>query len=177
MLWNQDIKSKMSSGNEETVHITFQERMDKITHYETFLNEKLKKDLFTVQENRDKVWEEQAEYLKLKTVIERIQGSDNVKEEGLKAKVDLGSNFYAQAHVSDPSMIFLDIGLGFFIELTLAECLDAIDVKVKSLNGKAENLTFTANQIKAQIRIVMEGLRELSLVTPHDRQSLRDIWS
>ena len=63
-----------------------QERMEKMTRYETFLNEKLKKDLFTVMQERDGVYEEEAEYLKLKTVIERISASPSM-EDGLKAKV------------------------------------------------------------------------------------------
>ena len=63
-----------------------EERMEKMTRYETFLNEKLKKDLFAVMKERDSVWEEEAEYLKLKTVIERISASPSI-EDGLKAKV------------------------------------------------------------------------------------------
>ena len=62
------------------------ERMEKITRYETFLNERLKKDLMTVMQERDKIWEEEAEYLKLKTVIERISAAPSTQD-GLKAKV------------------------------------------------------------------------------------------
>jgi len=154
-----------------------QERVEKITRYETFLNERLKKDLFTVQGERDKIWEEQAEYLKLKTVLERISASDSVKEQGLKAQVDLGCNFYAQARVDDASMVFLDVGMGFHAQLTVPEALKAIDVKVGHLVSKAEALTQQANNIKAQIRIVMEGLRELSSIDSEDKQQYRDVWS
>ena len=70
-----------------TAYALYEERMEKITRYETFLNETLKKDLFSVMEARDRVYEEQAEYLKLKTVIEKISASPSVKD-GLKAKVN-----------------------------------------------------------------------------------------
>ena len=40
----------------------------------------------TVMEERDKIWEEEAEYLKLKTVIERISAAPSTQD-GLKAKV------------------------------------------------------------------------------------------
>ena len=70
-----------------TARALYEERMEKITRYETFLNETLKKDLFSVMEARDRVYEEQAEYLKLKTVIEKISASPSVMD-GLKAKVN-----------------------------------------------------------------------------------------
>merc|ERR1712168_1413263 len=152
------------------------ERSEKITRFEAFLNERLKKDLMTVVEERDKIWEEEAEYLKLKTVIERISAAPSAQD-GLKAKVDLGCNFYAQARVEDASMIFVDVGLGFHVQLTLAEALSAIDVKTKHLHDKADKLTLQANNIKAQIRIVMEGIRELSNIDAEERTKYRDVWT
>jgi len=164
------------AASDPTARALYEERMEKITRYENFLNETLKKDLFSVMEARDRVYEEQAEYLKLKTVIEKISASPSVKD-GLKAKVDLGCNFYAQALVDDPSMIFLDVGLGFHVQLTLPEALTTIDVKTKHLNEKAERLTESANKIKAQIRIVMEGIRELSNIEAEERKKFRDVWA
>ena len=75
------------AASDPTARGLYEERMEKITRYETFLNETLKKDLFSVMEARDRVYEEQAEYLKLKTVIEKISASPSVKD-GLKAKVN-----------------------------------------------------------------------------------------
>ena len=46
--------------------------------------------------------------------------------EPLKARVDLGCNFYAQAKVPDPTKIFLAIGLGFHLEFTLDEAIKVI---------------------------------------------------
>ena len=95
----------------------------------------------------------------------------------ISAQVDLGCNFYAQARVEDASMIFLDVGLGFHVQLTLTEALSAIDVKTKHLHDKADKLTQQANKIKAQIRIVMEGLRELSNIEAEERAKYRDVWA
>ena len=74
-------------------------------------------------------------------------------------------------------MIFLDVGLGFHVQLTLPEALTTIDVKTKHLNEKAERLTESANKIKAQIRIVMEGIRELSNIEDEERKKFRDVWA
>ena len=84
----------------------------KVDKFEDFLNERLKPDLKSVLEQRDKIYEEIAEYLALKNTISAIQRSDLKKGQSLKAKVDLGANFYVQAEVEDPSRIVLG---GFYI--------------------------------------------------------------
>ena len=56
------------AASDPTARALYEERMEKITRYENFLNETLKKDLFSAMEARDRVYEEQAEYLKLKTI-------------------------------------------------------------------------------------------------------------
>ena len=55
--------------------------------------------------------------------------------EPLKTKVDLGCNFYCQARVPDPTKIFVSVGLGFFVELTLDEALEFISKKDCELGG------------------------------------------
>ncbi len=48
----------------------------------------------------------------------------------MKTKVDLGCNFYCQANIEDPSRIFVEIGLGFYLELTLDEAEKFVNTKV-----------------------------------------------
>nr|KAG5708449.1 hypothetical protein BaRGS_026176 [Batillaria attramentaria] len=70
----------------------------KIYAYETFLNERLREDLRKILESRDKIYGQIAEYLQLKTVIEKLK-EDGADKKQLKTKVDLGCNFYVQANV------------------------------------------------------------------------------
>lgn len=149
----------------------------KVVQYETFLNERLKEDLRKILEQRDEIYKQTAEYLQLKTVIETIKETDYTKEE-LKTKVDLGCNFYVQAKVPDTSRIYVNIGFGFFVEFTHEEALKFIKKKTDSLNEKAENLTKDAVTVKAHIKIVLEGLRELqNLPREPDKKPYRDILS
>ncbi|KAI4873398.1 hypothetical protein NFI96_012312 [Prochilodus magdalenae] len=103
---------------------------DKVLQYESFINDVLKRDLQKVLEQRDGVYEKIAEYLQLKNTIKSIQETDS-KE--LKTDVDLGCNFYVQAHVPDTSKIFVAVGYGFFVELTLSEALTFIEKKTSQL--------------------------------------------
>ncbi|MBN3323588.1 UXT protein, partial [Atractosteus spatula] len=127
---------------------------EKVSAYETFINEVLKRDLQTVLEQRDEIYEKIAQYLQLKNVIESLQESGS-KE--LKTDVDLGCNFYVQAHVEDSSKIFVAVGFGFFVEFTLPEALKFIERKTSQLTEHSDKLTKDSAKIKANIRMVLES--------------------
>ncbi|KAJ7550897.1 hypothetical protein O6H91_07G123500 [Diphasiastrum complanatum] len=79
--------------------------------------------------------------------------------------VNLGSEVYCQAEVPDTSHIYVDIGLGFHVEFTWSEALQFISVKEKMLTRQAEVHTRQIADIKAQIKLVGEGIRELMNLT------------
>lgn len=130
----------------------------KVLEYEQFINDVLKKDLQNVLEQRDEVYQKISQYLQLKNIIERLQESEG---EELKTQVDLGCNFYVQAKVPETSKIFVAVGYGFFVELTLPEAIRFIEKKTKQLTEYSEKLTKDSAKIKANVRMVLEGLREL----------------
>ncbi|KAM4697188.1 protein UXT [Rhinophrynus dorsalis] len=135
-----------------------EERKEKVLRYEAFVTDTLHRDLRRVLENRDAVYEKISQYLHLKNVIEKLQ---ELPPETLHTQVDLGCNFYVNAEVPDSSRIFVALGFGFFAELTLAEAVKFIEKKNKMLTEISENLSRDAANIKAHIRLVLEGLREL----------------
>jgi prefoldin alpha subunit len=145
----------------------------KVFEYEKFVNEKLKEDLRSILEQRDKTYQQIAEYLQLKTSIEKIK---EVKlTEGLKTKVDLGCNFYVQANVPDSLRIFVFIGFGFFLEMTHDEALKFIGKRTNLLNVHVEKLTDDAAKVKANIRLVLEGLRELQHISNEQETPKREM--
>ncbi len=68
----------------------------------------------------------------------------------------------------------MEVGLGFFLELTLDEASAHADKKVKELESRAEALSEQACQIKANIKLVLEGLRELQGIAAEDLVAQRD---
>uniref|UniRef100_A0A8C1WSI1 Protein UXT n=1 Tax=Cyprinus carpio TaxID=7962 RepID=A0A8C1WSI1_CYPCA len=140
----------------------------KVLQYETFINEVLRRDLQKVLEERDAVYEKIAQYLQLKNTIKSIQETDS-KE--LKTDVDLGCNFHVQAHVPDASKIYVAVGLDSLSNST-SEALKFIEKKTNQLTEYTEVLTKDAAKIKANIRMVLEGLRELQGLKdlPEDRR-------
>lgn len=134
----------------------------KILEFEKFVNEKLRGDLKIVLEEQDAVFSEMAEYLQVKETIEKLTAANSNGEiKKFQTKVDLGCNFYANAIVDDPSKVFISIGFGFFLQMSFEEAVKFIDKKVKILNQNAEDLGQKACEIKANIKFVLEGLKEM----------------
>ncbi|XP_041345220.1 protein UXT isoform X4 [Pyrgilauda ruficollis] len=109
---------------------------EKAQRYEAFVSDVLQRDLRRVQEQRDAVFEQQAQ-------------------------VDLGCNFFVSAEVPDPRRVFVALGFGFFAELTLPEALRHLERRLSLLQRLSDSLTRDGAKIRAHIRLVLEGLREL----------------
>lgn len=147
----------------------------KVLKFEQFLNEQLKPDLEHCLKRRDLIYQESADYLSLRNSIEAIQKAELPEGKPLKTKVDLGCNFYAQAKVTQPQKVFVDIGFGFFLEMTHQEATDFIEKKRQFLDQKADALTEESTKLKANIKIVLEGLREIQGLSSEDlRPSVYD---
>uniref|UniRef100_A0A3Q1FS24 Protein UXT n=1 Tax=Acanthochromis polyacanthus TaxID=80966 RepID=A0A3Q1FS24_9TELE len=145
----------------------------KVVQYENFINEVLKRDLQKVLEQRDIVYEKISQYLQLKNTIQSLQEAESQR---LKTDVDLGCNFYVQAEVDDSSRIFVAVGFGFFVEMTHDEALRFIDKKTSQLTAFTEQLTKHSAKIKANIRMVLEGLRELQGLSDVPESRTTDVF-
>ncbi|KAG6543373.1 hypothetical protein Mapa_015287 [Marchantia paleacea] len=142
---------------------------DKIAKYESFVDTRLKPDLVSAMAARDKVMDRQRVFTDLAKNIRMLQ------ENGLKkmrTMVNLGSEVYVQAEVPDTSSIFVDVGLGFHVEFKLDEALEFCGNKLTSLNKEVEEHTRQIASIKAQIKLVVEGIREL-MNLPEERRTTR----
>ena len=149
---------------------------EKVRRYEEFVNDKLRKDLQTVRTNQEEVNTRIAEYLQLKSVIENIKSSEGSRSgKELKTQVDLGCNFYCQARITDPSKILVSVGYGFYVEFTLDEALRFVEKKCSQLTMYSEKLGQDSAKIKANIKLVLEGLRELQDLGRMKKEP-RPIW-
>ncbi|CAH9131649.1 unnamed protein product [Cuscuta epithymum] len=133
-------------------------KQHKVRQYEEFVDKRLKPDLVRAIAERDKVFDQQKTFSDLKRNIENLEKNSVTS---LRTLVNLGSEVYMQADVPDTRHIFVDVGLGFHVEFTWSEALDFISVREKKLAGQIEEYTRLIAAIKAQIKLVCEGIREL----------------
>ncbi|XP_034688553.1 protein UXT homolog [Vitis riparia] len=137
----------------------------KVQRFEEFVDRRLKPDLVHAIAERDKVFEQQEVFSNLRRNIENLEKNSVTS---LQTMVNLGSEVYMQAEVPDTQRIFVDIGLGFHVEFTWSEALKYISIKEESLANQIQEYTRLIASIKAQIKIVCEGIREL-LQLPAER--------
>ncbi|TQD87382.1 hypothetical protein C1H46_027043 [Malus baccata] len=165
-------KKQASSANPGLMDIS---RQNKIQKFEDFVDQRLKPDLVRAIAQRSD----------LRKNIENLEKNSVTS---LRTLVNLGSEVYMQADVidgfkpvlcygcgmglihrifflrvcrPDTRRIFVDIGLGFHVEFTWSEALNYISQREETLARQVEECTNLIASIKARIKLVCEGIREL----------------
>lgn len=140
----------------------------KILQFETFVNDVLKADLAKLDEKLDAKNADVAEFLQLKSVITTFQNT-NIEKTGFKTKVDIGNNFFIQAHIPDASKILLDVGLGHYIEFDLNEALIVINIRIKLLERQIAHLQKMIARTNAHIKLTLIVIRDLQGIKEYDQ--------
>uniref|UniRef100_A0A3Q2QLF5 Ubiquitously-expressed, prefoldin-like chaperone n=1 Tax=Fundulus heteroclitus TaxID=8078 RepID=A0A3Q2QLF5_FUNHE len=125
-----------------------------------------------VLEQRDQVYEKISQYLQLKNTIQSLQEAGSQQ---LKADVDLGCNFFVQAHVNDSSRVFVAVGFGFFVEMTHDEALRFIDKKTTQLTVWVHH----HHDVESDWLLSsssLQGLRELQGLSDLPESQRRDVF-
>ncbi|KAL7222741.1 hypothetical protein ACSBR1_024443 [Camellia fascicularis] len=123
--------------------------MEKVQRFEEFVDRRLKPDLVCAIAERDKVFEKQKVFSDLRKNIENLEKNSVTS---LRALVNLGSEVYMQADILD---------FGFHVEFTWSEALNYITAREEKLARQIEEYTCLIASIKAQIKMVCEGIWEL----------------
>ncbi|CAI5474790.1 unnamed protein product [Closterium sp. Yama58-4] len=137
----------------------------KVAEYERFVEERLKVDLQAAMEDRHKVQEEIQVYEEL---VRNIEALDENGVEETRAMVNLGGEVFVQADVPDTSHIFVSVGLGFHVEFTRLEAKEFAASKIEHLRKQVARHTERISSIKAHIKLVVEGIRELLNISAED---------
>ncbi|XP_020218403.1 protein UXT homolog isoform X1 [Cajanus cajan] len=140
-------------------------RQEKVQKFEEFVDKRLKPDLLHAISQRDKVFEQQKIFADLRRNIENLEKNSVTS---LRTLVNLGSEVYLQAEVENTQHIFVDVGFGFHVEFTWSEALNYIEKREEKIARQIEDYTQLIASIKAQIKLVCEGIREL-LQLPAER--------
>ncbi|WIA09386.1 hypothetical protein OEZ85_008792 [Tetradesmus obliquus] len=133
----------------------------KVREYEQFANDVLKVDLQKTVEQRARCQLEIDELEELRRNVQQLQQQQEAGHTTLKTRVELGSGVFCRAAVPDTSRLFIGIGLGFHLEVTLQEAGRAIDLRQQALRLKLGSCTDKAARIKAQLKFVAQAVHEL----------------
>jgi len=90
---------------------------EKVERYSKFVDETLRVRLAQVLDQREEVVRDIEAFEKLRGTIQVMSESKSSKA---KSMVNIGCDLYMQAAIPDTSRIMVNVGLGFFVEFTLA---------------------------------------------------------
>ncbi|OWM70268.1 protein UXT homolog [Punica granatum] len=131
---------------------------EEVRKCEEFIDCKMKPSLVRATVERNKLFEQQKIFSDLRKNIENLQKNSITN---LRTMVNIGSEVYMQAEVSDTQRIFVDIGYGFHVEFTWDEALNYIPLREELLARQIEECTCRIVRIKADIKRIHEGIRQL----------------
>ncbi|KAL0875072.1 hypothetical protein Bca101_024777 [Brassica carinata] len=137
---------------------------------EEIIDKGLKQKLLQTIASRDKIFEEQKELCDLRKNLETLEknGVNN-----LKTMVNLGSEVYMQAEVPDTRHIFMDVGLGFYVEFTRQEALDYIPKREELVKKQLEEVTKVIAEIKGRIKLAHHQIQQILNLPDENTSSYR----
>ncbi|XP_056866701.1 uncharacterized protein LOC108833907 isoform X2 [Raphanus sativus] len=91
----------------------------------------------------------------------------------LRTTVNLGSEVYMQAEVPDTRHVFMDVGLGFYVEFTRQEALDYIPQREERVQKHLEEVTGVIAQIKGRIKLAHHQIQQILNLPDENPSSYR----
>lgn len=135
-------------------------KQEKVQSYEHFLNDVLRADLKNTLDRHGAVQNKIAEYTQQKTILEKLTSSPDLSK-NIRTKVDLGCDFYVDSVVENLETVVMNIGCGTWLEVTPEEAVKICDREITHLTKTVNLITKQELQLKANINLVINGLREI----------------
>eukprot|EP00792_Barthelona_sp_PAP020_P003235 TRINITY_DN1508_c0_g1_i1.p1 TRINITY_DN1508_c0_g1~~TRINITY_DN1508_c0_g1_i1.p1 ORF type:complete len:125 (+),score=24.97 TRINITY_DN1508_c0_g1_i1:45-419(+) len=116
--------------------------MNSIQHRKQLIEERI--DLYSSY--RTDVYNDIEELSKLNLIIEQLKNS---KDNSVEILNDIGQNVFCETLITDTSTIYINVGMGFYVEYTLEEAESVINKRLKMLRE-------TGNEIQRLITVLVE---------------------
>ncbi|KAI9295280.1 hypothetical protein K502DRAFT_324417 [Neoconidiobolus thromboides FSU 785] len=145
--------------HEENYEPMSKDQVDQVIEmYQNVIYNELRPVLEVKIKEREKIYNENSEYIKLKSTIEAMRIS---KQKEIKSKVELGCGVFAQANITDTRYIYINVGLGNHVQFTLLEALKFIDKRMDLLKKKSDKATKKVSELRARIQTIVDTLQTL----------------
>lgn len=132
----------------------------KITEYKNFIEEKLKPDLKDIEIILADKASKYKEWNELKNVVDVIKDFKE-KDRDMHIQMELGSDIHTFGNISDYENFYVDIGLGYLLEMNCDEAIKYSDIRLRLLKKEIDQLRKLAVNVKVHIKMVLLALNEL----------------
>ena len=148
----------------------------KIAEYGNFISQTLEPQLRNAVMEREKTEAEINDYIQLQNGLRRLLleqqqqqlGSSSLEEihqstKQLNGLVDIAhSTIYCNVSIPNPNIIYVDVGFGFHIEMTISEAISFIDKRVHFLEKTVlKHCLDVAKRVAKDVEDALELLEEL----------------
>ena len=148
----------------------------KIAEYGNFISQTLEPQLRNAVMEREKTEAEINDYIQLQNGLRRLLleqqqqqlGSSSLEEihqstKQLNGLVDIAhSTIYCNVSIPNPNIIYVDVGFGFHIEMTISEAISFIDKRVHFLEKTVlKHCLDVAKRVAKDVEGALELLEEL----------------
>lgn len=135
------------------------EKLDKkISAYEDFINDRLKKDLKDVETLCCKKTDDYKNWQELQNFIKHVQKK---KHDELTTTFEFGFGVYMAAKLEQLDKLIVCIGCNCYLEMYYDEADKYVELRMKYLKKEIDFLRQQAVKIKAHIKLVLLGISEL----------------
>ena len=156
----------------------YRQRQQVLNSYRAFLSQKLEPELRKAHEERVQVEEKIADYRSLLTQIESLEKTTTPakreNEEGREededdkkepttttVRIDLGSEILCDLAVDNTNKLFVDIGLGFFCQLSHREARTLSKKRIEILTDVEREKREKEERIVEHVEIVANGIKSV----------------
>ena len=156
----------------------YRQRQQVLNSYRAFLSQKLEPELRKAHEERVQVEEKIADYRSLLTQIESLEkittppkreneeGREEEEEDKKEpttttVRIDLGSEILCDLAVDNNNKLFVDIGLGFFCQLSHQEARTLSKKRIEILTDVEREKREKEERIVEHVEIVANGIKSL----------------
>ncbi|XP_056631363.1 uncharacterized protein LOC130441624 [Diorhabda sublineata] len=146
-----------------------QKVQQKINEYELFVEEKLKsdlKDIETILEDKSSKYKEWEEVQNVVKVIRNFKD----KNRDMNVKVDIGKGLLAQGEITDFERSYINIGLGYMLEMDCDEADKYSTIRMNFLKKEISHFRKLAIDVKVHIKLTLLAINELQATLVPSKQ-------
>ncbi|XP_057661512.1 uncharacterized protein LOC130897038 [Diorhabda carinulata] len=146
-----------------------QKVQQKINEYELFVEEKLKsdlKDIETILEDKSSKYKEWEEVQNVVKVIRNFKD----KNRDMNVKVDIGKGLLAQGEITDFERSYINIGLGYMLEMDCDEADKYSTIRMNLLRKEISHFRKLAIDVKVHIKLTLLAINELQATLVPSKQ-------
>ncbi|KAG6949395.1 hypothetical protein JG688_00014647 [Phytophthora aleatoria] len=134
-----------------------------LQRYTAFVEEVLRPQLKQTLAHRDALAQEVQEYQELRELLQELaQNANKPDKSTLHTLMDVGERFHVRAKVLDTSLITVDIGLNFHVEMTVPEAQKFVQNHLIHLTEKRNKWQEKAREVSNHVNLVIASIQQLA---------------